>query len=288
MHKESEAIEFTSFLRQKKMTEKILRTLALVLENMSEGVNVSNGKGIILFTNPAFDALFGYNEGELKGCHLSDLTTYSSEENMQLFEQISRIVDENRVWSGELRCRKKDGTEFDAETRVNGVEIGSKRCLISVQSDITERKRREKALLESETKHRIVSENTCDWIFWMSPERKFLYMSPSCKRISGYDLDEFLAEPDLLYRIIHPDDKPILFRQQEESARHIHTDEMEFRIIRKDGTVRWIGHVCQAVFDSNGNFLGKHASNRDITKRRLAKNQVKKMSDLLSCSHPIS
>lgn len=278
-------IERKQFLRQKQMTEKILRTLALILESMAECVNVSNDKGIILFTNAAFDAMFGYNQGELIGSHASDLTTYSSEENIQLYKQVSQIVNKNKVWLGELRCRKKDGTVFDAETRINGVEIGSKRCLISVQSDITERKSREKALLESETKHRIVSENTCDWIFWMSPERKFLYISPSCKRISGYDLEEFLADPDLLYRIIYPDDQAVFFRQQEESERQMHKDEMEFRIIHKDGTVRWIGHVCQAVFDDNGNFLGKRASNRDITKRKLAENEVKKMSESLSCSH---
>ena len=285
MQKEFEDIEFTRFLRQKKIKEKILRTLSAILESMAEGVNVSNGNGIILYTNPAFDALFGYNQGELIGNHLSDLTTYSLEENMQLFEQVRRIVDENRVWSGELRCRKKDGTEFDAETRINGVEIGSKRCLISVQSDITERKSREKALLESETKHRIVSQNTCDWIFWMGPERKFLYMSPACKRISGYDSEEFLADPDLLYRIIHPDDKPTFFRQQEEAKSHVHAEEIEFRIIHKDGTVRWIGHVCQAIFDNNGKFSGKHASNRDITKRKLAENEVKKTTESMSSSH---
>jgi PAS domain S-box-containing protein len=284
MHKEFEYIESKQLLRKKTITEKILRTLALILESLPEGVNVSNDKGIILFTNPSFDALFGYNPGDLIGIQVTDLTTYSPEEKLELYKRVSRIVDEQKIWVGELSCIKKDGTVFDAETRINAVEIGSKRCLISVQSDITNRKRRETSLLESETKHRIVSENTCDWIFWISPKRKFLYMSPSCQRVSGYGLDEFLADPDLLYRIIHPDDQPLFFRQQEESERQIHTDEMQFRIIHKDGTIRWIGHICQAVFDKNGNFLGKHASNRDITNRKLAENGVKKISDSLSSS----
>jgi PAS domain S-box-containing protein len=279
MYDEFEYIESKRFLRKKTITDKILRTLALVLEGMPEGVNLSNNKGIILYTNPSFDALFGYNPGELIGSQVSDLTTYSSEEKRELYRRINQTIDEQEVWCGEISCRKKDGTVFDAETRINAVEIGHKRCLISVQSDISDRKRTETALLESEMKYRTVSENTCDWIFWISPERKFIYISPSCQRISGYGLDEFMADPDLLYQIIHPDDQPFFFKQHEESERQIHTDEVEFRIIHKDGSIRRIGHVCQSIFDNNGNFLGKRASNRDITKRKLVENEVRKMSE---------
>ena len=48
-----------SFLKQKKLNDEVLKALSLVLESMAEGVNVSNDKGIILFTNPAFDDVFG-------------------------------------------------------------------------------------------------------------------------------------------------------------------------------------------------------------------------------------
>src|SRR5208337_4496046 len=68
-------------------------------------------------------------------------------------------------------------------------------------------KRSEESLRKSETKYRVVSDNTYDWEYWLSPEGSFNYISPSCKRISGYDAAEFIADPDLRIRIIHPDDR---------------------------------------------------------------------------------
>ena len=60
--------------------------------------------------------------------------------------------------------------------------------IVGFACDITDRKRMEEALRASETKYRIVADNTYDWEFWRSPEGRFLYTSPSCKRITGYVL----------------------------------------------------------------------------------------------------
>ncbi len=285
MNKAIQHLELNQFLKRKKITDDVLKTLSLVLDSMAEGVNVSNDKGIILFTNPAFDAMFGYNQGELIGKHVSDLNTYSPEENAQIYKQISNFMDEQKVWSGEFSNKKRDSTVFYTEARINAMKLRGKRCLISVQSDITERKRMEKALRASETKYRIVSDNTYDWGYWINPDRKLLYISPSCKRITGYDIEEFLADPNLIYSIIHPKDQPFFATHRAEAEKKLFSDEVEFRIIRKDGTLRWIGHVCQPVFDSDRNFLGTRASNRDLTKRKLAEDEVKKMSEELARSN---
>ena len=117
-------------------------------------------------------------------------------------------------------------------------------------------------LRKSETKYRIVADNAYGWEFWLSPEGKFLYSSPSCKRVTGYDAGEFLADPDLLNRIIHPDDRSIFLSHHDKSAAE---DEIEFRIMRPDGTHSWIGHMCQPIFDEDGQFLGRRGSNRDVT-----------------------
>jgi PAS domain S-box-containing protein len=126
----------------------------------------------------------------------------------------------------------------------------------------------DKALQALETRFRIVADNTYDWEFWLSPDNRFLYSSPSCKRITGHAPEEFLADPGLLQRLIHPDD----WRRYETHRRHVshtpHTHEEEFRIVRPDGSVCWIGHVCGPVYDENGKFLGTRGSNRDITDRK--------------------
>lgn len=114
--------------------------------------------------------------------------------------------------------------------------------------------------------YRVIADNTYDWEFWRTPDGRFRYVSPSCERISGYAPADFLADPELFLRIIHPSDHAHVTRHL--AALDEAPGEIEFRILTADGQVRWIGHACQPVFDANGRYLGKRGSNRDITDRK--------------------
>jgi len=149
--------------------------------------------------------------------------------------------------------------------------------------EIAKRKNVEDSLRKSETSYRILADNTHDWEFWVSPEGRFIYMSPSCKRIAGYDVEEFMADPDLIYRITHPDDKMQHKNHRHETMQKMEPGMLEFRIIRPDGTFRWIDHVCQPVFDKEGNFLGTRGSNRDITDRKLTEEALRESERQLHC-----
>src|SRR5512139_313186 len=161
---------------------------------------------------------------------------------------------------------------LDAEGRIKGV--------LGTYEDITESKRTEERLRISETKYRIVADNTYDWEYWTSPEGRFLYTSPSCQRITGYTASEFETDPQLLSRIVHPDDlagfKAHMKQDQTASASAI-----DFRIIHRDGTTRWIGHLCQPVFNAEGLFLGRRGSNRDITHRKDAEKALEESAQKL-------
>jgi PAS domain S-box-containing protein len=136
-------------------------------------------------------------------------------------------------------------------------------------TDITDRKMA-KALRESEAKYWTIANFTYDWEYWVGADGNLLYCSPSCERITGYRAQEFLDDPDLINRIIHPDDcAEILahFHKTRQVNHHI-ADSKDFRIIRRDGETRWIGHVCQPVYDKKGIFSGRRGSNRDITERK--------------------
>lgn len=121
---------------------------------------------------------------------------------------------------------------------------------------------------DTEKRYRLIAESSNDWEFWMDAGGRFLYNSPFCKRITGYDPDEFDADPDLLFRIVHPEDRP----RFDAHRRSVHeTDgsrELEFRIIDKDGGVRWIAHVCWSVRDEEGRYAGVRVSSREITERK--------------------
>jgi PAS domain S-box-containing protein len=98
-----------------------------------------------------------------------------------------------------------------------------------------------------------------------------VYVSPSCERITGYSSDDFQRTPELLERIVHADDRDVVTKHlHEEPIEGSVVQPMEFRIITRNGKERWLEHVCQPVYSSSGNYLGRRGSNRDITERRQA------------------
>jgi glucose-1-phosphate adenylyltransferase len=141
--------------------------------------------------------------------------------------------------------------------------------LMGVAQDITERKQIEDALAASEERFRTVADYTLDWEYWDGPEHKLLYMSPSCEGITGYTREEFFADPSLLMRITHPQDMALLQSHRSEVGRD-EDGALEYRIVHRDGSVRWIEHGCHPVHSANGLFRGRRISNRDVTERKKA------------------
>ncbi|MEJ2735559.1 MAG: PAS domain-containing protein [Anaerolineae bacterium] len=118
---------------------------------------------------------------------------------------------------------------------------------------------------------RALADFTYDWEYWLSPDGDYLYISPSCERITGYRSDEFRENPELLEAIVHPDDRAIVTKHlREEPIEGSVVHPIEFRAITRSGEERWLEHVCQPVYSSTGNYLGRRGSNRDITERRRA------------------
>ncbi len=146
---------------------------------------------------------------------------------------------------------------------------------LAMVDDISERKKLEKALKISEAKHRMVADYAYDWEFWVAPNGQFVYSSPSCRRMTGYDPSDFLSRPELLDLLIHPEDR-IRFQIHRQLV-HERTlpEEIEFRLLRRDGKMRWIHHVCTPVFDQDGQYQGVRGSNRDITDRKLAQEAMR-------------
>jgi len=160
--------------------------------------------------------------------------------------------------------------------------VGIAGILISkrgLEKQIIARERAEAVLSESANRLRIVADFTYDWEYWRSPDERFLYVSPSCERITGYTREEFIEDPGLYSRIIYPDDRERVLAHLREDQGHGELSELEFRILRRDGEERWIGHACKLVLDANGESLGRRASDRDITERKQAEEDLKKAHD---------
>jgi PAS domain S-box-containing protein len=159
-------------------------------------------------------------------------------------------------------------TEHYFESRIT---VCGENEILAIMRDITERKHFEQALRVSGTKYRIVAENTYDWEFWLNPEGQFVYTSPSCQMVTGYSAAEFESDPKLFLRIVHSED---LTKCATHCTSHPGDSEkkgeIEYRILHRDGSMRWIGHVCQPVYDADGTYLGIRGSNRDITAQKKA------------------
>ncbi len=145
-----------------------------------------------------------------------------------------------------------------------------------------QRRRAEKALKEAEEKYRTVANFTHDWEYWIGPDERIIYTSPSCERITGHSAAAFEKDPSLIRQIIHPDDIAVYDQHRQGVKVKKEDGEPEFRIIRADGSIRWIAHVCRPVYDDQGQFIGTRVSNRDVTRRRKLEEELNKARNLES------
>jgi len=133
--------------------------------------------------------------------------------------------------------------------------------------------------MQNEEKFRIVADWTYDWEYWISPEGKILYTSPSMERITGYPVDMLMMNPDLLNDLVYPPDRYLW--EAHVSCRDESGDdefsELKFRISTRSGNIRWIHHICRSVFAKDGIYLGRRISNRDITERVQMEERIQRL-----------
>jgi PAS domain S-box-containing protein len=157
-----------------------------------------------------------------------------------------------------LRRRKKWPPELIRQCRL----------VAEVFANALLRKRHEESLMRAEAKYRTVADFTYDWEYWANVDDSLEYVSPSCERISGYAIRDFIDHPPLFKEIIVPEDRDVWDRHYHDSSQELKLREIQFRIRRRDGQIRWIEHSCQPVIDRQGSLQGFRASNRDITSRK--------------------
>jgi diguanylate cyclase (GGDEF)-like protein/PAS domain S-box-containing protein len=122
-------------------------------------------------------------------------------------------------------------------------------------------------LEQSEEKYRILADYSPNWEYWLAPDGTYLYVSPACRDVSGYEPADFFADAGLMEKIIHPDDRE-RWTLHGPGASSANPELLTFRIRAKDDSERWIEHVYRQVFDASGKPLGLRGSHRDITDRQ--------------------
>ncbi|KAB0671059.1 PAS domain S-box protein [Oryzomonas sagensis] len=121
-------------------------------------------------------------------------------------------------------------------------------------------------LAKREVLYRTVVDFSSEMVFWVAPDCATMhYVSPSCSDITGYSPEEFYAAPGLLSSIIHPDDREHWDEQYRRGATADSVEPLEFRIVTRDGEVRWTNYLSRPVFGQNGAYVGLRGSFSDIT-----------------------
>ncbi|CAK0779398.1 two-component system, sensor histidine kinase and response regulator [Gammaproteobacteria bacterium] len=275
-------------ITERKRIENTLRLLQTAVDQSPNPIMITDVEGRIEYVNQALENTFGYSQQECLG--KTPRIFASKNTPSHVHHELWATLRAGKVWKGEFINLTKAGQECVNFAFISPVREpnGNITHYLGIQEDITQQQRilqeldrhrhhleevvaaRTTALREAELKYRTVADFTYGWETWIDAQGHWLYCSPACESITGYRADAFIANPELFLEIIHPDDRTLV-------ARHlsgIHEDHPPckaiFRILLADGQVRWIEHVCQSVFDDQGAYIGRRASNRDITERQLA------------------
>src|SRR5215203_7372951 len=261
----------------RKSAEEQIRFQARLLDAVGQAIIATNPQGTIIYWNRAAEELYGWPKEEVMGRPIVEVTP--SEEMLERAEEIMSELRAGRSWSGEFVVQRKDGSTFPAmvtDTPVHD-EQGNLAGIIGVSTDITEIKKMEE-LRRSEERFRLLAENAQDLIYRyrLKPTPGFEYVSPSATAIIGYTPEEHYADPELRFKIVHPDDMHLI----EEELRSPETP-ITIRWLRKDGGVIWIEQRTKAIYDGAGEVIVIEGIARDVTERKRVEEALRTTQEFL-------
>lgn len=168
-------------------SEERFRELAGLLP---EGVFESDDTGLLKYANERAIEWFGYTAGEVEAGELNLLQMIAEEDRKRAVENVRRVLDGELAGSRTYTALKKDGTRFPVIISSNRVELDGRVVGIrGVVTDISEQKRAEEVVRESERKYRELADSLPEVVFEMDTEGNFKYANVNAFTIFGYEAD---------------------------------------------------------------------------------------------------
>ncbi|MEO5334205.1 MAG: PAS domain S-box protein [Magnetococcus sp. YQC-5] len=235
--------------------EAALRLREAILLNMEEGiVLVSAYNRRIVYANPKFERMFGYDPNELLGKDIHIINAPTKKKPEETAAEIIASLKQTGVWQGEIYNRKKDGTEFWCSGIVSTfdhLEFG--KVWVAIHQDISEQKRLQE---EIDQFFYVVDDLMCI----ANNDGYFRRINPAWTRVLGYSQEELMAKPFIEF--VHPEDIESTMQALDEQRAQKPVYNFINRYVCKDGRLRWLEWRSVPV----GNLY--YAAARDITARK--------------------
>jgi len=219
----------------------------LLVDESRDGVVVVGLDGAVLKCNAAFAQLLGYSAEHLRTVRTWQLGLSQSPE--QTLAQLGR-TDVDHVLS-ELTAVRRDGALLRLEVSASRSKLGQREVWLGVCRDVTQRKRTEVALRESEARFRATFDNSAVGIAENLLSGEWISTNPRLCQITGYSREQLMAMPPLL--LTHPDDRDrsqaqlaSLLKREQSSCR------IEKRYLRADGSTIWVARTTSLVRSAEG------------------------------------
>jgi PAS domain S-box-containing protein len=259
-----------------------LRLLQSVVINANDAVLITEAEPIdtegprIIYVNEAFTRMTGYTAEEVSGA--TPRILHGAKTDRAQLDKVRHALEHWQPVRAELINYRKDGTEFWVELNISPVadESGWFTHWVSVQRDVTERKRIEEALRASEERYRQIVEQATEIIYKTDAKGFFTFLNPTFSRLLQYSETHLssLLYTDVIRSDVRAEAESFYTRQLAENTTNTY---YEVPVIAQDGTEIWIGQNVQLVYE-DGQVVGFQAVARDITARKQAEDIQQKTS----------
>ena len=226
--------------------------------------------GLIREVNEGFVGITGYAYDEAVGRTFSELGFWMADsDRCALVEALGKT---GSVRDLEYPFRMRSGETVRGSVSSDILEIGGEACVLSSIIDVTDRRRMEDALRESEEKFRYMAEHSSDTIWHMDAGCRFTYVSPADERMRGFPQGEVIGTP--VWSLLKPEGIEHVRRLSAQYAAEGRPDagtgvrRYELELICKDGTWIWTEVNVVPHRDRAGNLVGYHGVTRDISERK--------------------
>jgi PAS domain S-box-containing protein len=254
-------------ITERKKSEEKIQLLANIVKSSNDAIGTISLDDIILSCNEEAEKVYGYSAEEAIGKHTSLLAPpHLHDETKQLSELIKQG---KKIPHYEPSRLKKDGKAIHVSITLSPVfdSHGKLTAISFISRDITERKRVEEKLRESEEKYRNIVETANEVILITNSEAVIAYVNPKITDMLGYLPEEVIGSP--IWGFISEECRPVVKLYLEKRVQGI-SESYELKLIRKDSSPQWTFLNAKPLFDKEGRFTGVMSMLTDITKRKEA------------------